>query len=225
MGCVLFDLDGTLLDTAPDFIKVLNRLLEEQQRPPLDDAPIRATVSNGARALVSLGFGLTEGEPGFEPLRERLLTLYEERLGEFTRPFDGIDPLLSTLEARGIPWGVVTNKPSRYTLPLLEKLGYRSRCATVVCPDQVSHSKPHPEPMLLACQQAACIPARTVYIGDHERDIKAGHNAGMPTIAALYGYLEAGLDWRRWRATHQVNHASEILQWFEALDWYCPGHN
>ncbi|WP_426416591.1 HAD family hydrolase [Aestuariirhabdus sp. LZHN29] len=222
LGCVLFDLDGTLLDTAPDFVLVLNQLLEEQQRPALAEPLIRATVSNGARALVTLGFDLTADEAGFEPLRERLLELYEARLGEQTLPFDGIDRLLESLEQRNIPWGVVTNKPSRYTLPLLEKLGYLSRCATVVCPDQVRHSKPHPEPMLLACQQAASTPATTIYVGDHERDIQAGHNAGMATIAALYGYLEADLDWRQWNATHQVFHAAEILDWFEQLNWIYP---
>ncbi|MCL6416999.1 HAD-IA family hydrolase [Aestuariirhabdus sp. Z084] len=222
LDCVLFDLDGTLLDTAPDFVTVLNQLLADEQRPTLADAAIRATVSNGARALITLGFDIQEGEPGFESLRQKLLDLYEAQLGQQTRAFAGIDNLLSELEFRSISWGVVTNKPSRYTNPLLEKLGYLSRCATVVCPDQVSHTKPHPEPMLLACKQASCTPASTIYIGDHERDIQAGHNAGMPTIAALYGYLDDDIDWQQWQATHQVHHANEILPWLERLDWQAP---
>ncbi len=223
--CVLFDLDGTLLDTAPDFVHVVNRLLNEHNKNPLPAEIIRSTVSDGARALITLAFGINEGEDGFEQLKARLLELYENHLSEHTTAFDGIDTLLHTLESRNIKWGVVTNKPSRYTIPLLERLNFSDRCATIVCPDHVTHTKPHPEPMLLACKQAGSEPHNTIYVGDHERDIRAGHNAGMATVAALYGYIDKEHDWKSWQATHHVHHASEILDWFELSQWQCQPIN
>ncbi|MFZ5756700.1 MAG: phosphoglycolate phosphatase [Pseudomonadota bacterium] len=196
---VLFDLDGTLLDTAPDFIVVLNAMLTDRGRAPLPAADIRAVVSNGARALVALAFGGQPGEAEFDALNVELRERYARHLAVHTHLFPGLDTVLRILEKRGVPWGIVTNKPSIYTLPLLDALDLRRRCASVVCPDQVTHTKPHPEPMLKACAEMGIEPARCVYVGDHERDIAAGRNAGMQTIVAGWGYIgehERPRDWQ-----------------------------
>lgn len=196
---VLFDLDGTLLDTAPDFIVVLNAMLTDRGRAPLPAADIRAVVSNGARALVALGFGGAPGDAEFDALNQELRDRYAQHLAVHTRLFPGLDALLQQLEARGVPWAIVTNKPSIYTLPLLDALQLRARCVSVVCPDQVTHTKPHPEPMYKACAEMGVAAARCVYVGDHERDIAAGRNAGMQTIVAGWGYIgehEQPRDWQ-----------------------------
>ncbi|MFP5441746.1 MAG: phosphoglycolate phosphatase [Gammaproteobacteria bacterium] len=196
---VLFDLDGTLLDTAPDFIVVLNAMRTDRGRAPLPTEDIRAVVSNGARALVALGFPEQAGDAAaIEALNVELRDRYAQHLAVHTRLFPGLDELLLALEARGVPWGIVTNKPSIYTLPLLDALQLSARCASVVCPDQVTHTKPHPEPMYKACAEMKVDAARCVYVGDHERDIAAGRNAGMATVVAGWGYIgehERPQDW------------------------------
>lgn len=207
---VLFDLDGTLLDTAPDFIVVLNAMLTDRGRPALPHAAIRAVVSNGSRALVTLGFGLQPGDDGFEALNVELRERYSRHLAVHTRLFPGLDEMLRGLESRSVPWAIVTNKPSQYTLPLLDALGLAARCASVVCPDQVTHSKPHPEPMLKACAEMRVDPARCVYVGDHERDIAAGRNAGMQTIAAGWGYIGADEHPRDWQPDFIVDSVSAL---------------
>lgn len=207
---VLFDLDGTLLDTAPDFIFVLNTLLQENDRQPIDDIRIRNTVSSGASALVKLGFGIGEDDERFEALRLRLLELYSLHLAENTRPFPGITETLAFLAANRIPWGVVTNKPLLYTAPLMEAMRFPQTASVIVCPDHVTHRKPHPEPLYLACKQSACSPAEAIYLGDHQRDIASGRNAGMPTVACHYGYIEEGEDPASWQADHIVKHADEL---------------
>ncbi len=201
---VLFDLDGTLLDTAPDFARVLNRMLAEHELPALPYHRIRATVSHGARALVQLAFGISDGEPGFDPLRARLLALYEAGLREETVPFEGIRVLLDTLAARGIAWGVVTNKPHYLAAPLMAGMGFEPPAAVLVCPDHVSRTKPDPEPLLLACRQIGCDPAKAIYVGDHARDIEAGRRAGMVTVAAAWGYLAEDESVLAWGADHVV---------------------
>ncbi len=218
---VLFDLDGTLFDTAPDFVAVVNRLRHEDGLPALGESLIRAQVSNGARALVTLAYELEEGEPGFAELRQRLLDAYRSHLAVHTCTFPGIDRLLETLEARAIPWGIVTNKPSTYTDPLLDGLGYRSRCAAVVCPDHVSRTKPDPEPLLLACSQLEIDPRHCIYIGDHQRDIDAGRAAGMLTAACAYGYIDPASPPDSWQADYIAQEASDLLDWFNALNWSC----
>lgn len=202
LQAVLFDLDGTLLDTAPDFARVVNQLLAEHDKPPLPFPRIRATVSHGARALVQLAFSLAEGEPGFEALRTRLLTLYEQGLAAETAPFAGIRPLITELGHRGIAWGVVTNKPHYLADPLMQAMGFVPEAAVLICPDHVSRTKPDPEPLLLACRQIGCEPAASVYVGDHERDIEAGRRAGMPTVAAAWGYLPENESAHAWNADH-----------------------
>jgi len=210
MKAVLFDLDGTLFDTAPDFVVVLNQLRQQEQLPPLADATIREVVSNGARAMVRLGFGVDEGETGFGELRQRLLDLYLMHLAKHTIPFPGIEKLLNELAENDIAWGVVTNKPSAYTIPLLQAFAHLPTPRAIICPDDVTHRKPDPEPILLACSRIGCDPAEAIYVGDHERDIMAGRAAGMPTIACTYGYIDSDDDPENWQADHLIHDASEI---------------
>lgn len=200
IAAVLFDLDGTLVDTAPDFVRVLNQLRADDQLPPLPYDTIRNQVSNGARALVKLGFALDEHSDDFAHRLEKLLALYEQGLAVESKLFDGLDTSLRWLEQRNIPWGVVTNKPSRYTLPLLRGLQLDQRCAVTVCPDHVTHKKPHPEPLLTACDWLSVDPLKTLYVGDHIRDIEAGRAAGNITVAAAWGYLEQDTDINSWQA-------------------------
>lgn len=199
--CVLFDLDGTLIDTAPDFIKVVNRLLEEHGKPSIPAHLIRQTVSDGARALVKLAFAIEEGHRDFRPLNQRLLDLYYQQLQTTEASlYPGIEQLLEKLEAAGIAWGIVTNKPEKYCVLLLEKLNLLDRCKALVCPDHVAERKPNPESILLACQQLGCSTERTVYIGDHIRDIQAAKNADVIAIAATYGYLADDTKVEEWYA-------------------------
>ncbi|MFK7864393.1 MAG: HAD family hydrolase [Pseudohongiellaceae bacterium] len=209
--CVLFDLDGTLIDTAPDFINVVNKLLAENNKPPMEDGVIRDSVSNGARALVGLAFTMDEKETEFDQLHQRLLALYDIELDQTgALLYPGIAQLLSKLEETNIPWGIVTNKPEKYTLKLLSKLNLLSRCGAVVCPDHVTHRKPHPEPILLACEQLHVNTERTVYLGDHVRDIQAAKNADVIAVAAAYGYLDKDAKAEDWYADFIVRESTQI---------------
>ncbi|MCH8499528.1 MAG: HAD-IA family hydrolase [Marinobacter sp.] len=210
---VLFDLDGTLLDTAPDFIRCLNRLRQEEGLTVLPDAAIRDSVSDGARAMIQVGFGLTPEDADYARLHGAFLDIYEASVAEQTVLFPGMATVLDWLEAERIPWGIVTNKPVRFTAPLLDALGMSPRCAAVICPDHVSQRKPHPESILLACKQIG-VPASTgVYVGDHLRDIEAGRNAGMITVAARYGYITDRQAVSSWGADHIVDSADALLSW------------
>lgn len=212
---VLFDLDGTLIDTADEFVVVVQRLRAEHDLDEMDPQRIRASVSNGARALVALGLDLSEDDPRFESKRLRLLELYSEVLGSAARPYPGIPPLLQELADRGIEWGVATNKPRAYAEPLLQALGMlpgpdsepdaAMLCGSLVCPDDVRERKPHPESLYRNCRELDCAPHSTVYVGDHLRDIEAGRRAGMYTVAAAYGYIEPGDDPASWGADALVD--------------------
>ncbi len=207
-AAVLFDLDGTLIDTAPDFAAVLNRMREQRELPALPYALIREQVSQGARAVVSLGFsGLSLESTEFESLRQEFLREYSQNLAVESRLFPGLDTLLLALEAQNIPWGIVTNKPSVYTLPLLEQLGLHQRCQVAICPDMVSRTKPDPEPMYKACDVLQVAAERCVYVGDHVRDIEAGRAAGMATVAVSWGYILPGEDAADWQADHLAHDA------------------
>ena len=210
-GVVLFDLDGTLVDTAPDFHVVLNRILADAARPPVTYEQVRSQVSNGARALVTLGFGVTPEDSGFDEWLTVLLDSYEQRLAVDTCLFPGMAQVLEWLEQQALPWGVVTNKPERFTLPVLEGLGLLDRVGPVICPDHVQQRKPDPEGLLLACRQAGAPAEGSVYVGDHARDIEAGRRAGMLTVGALFGYLDEGEDPRAWQAQHYISRAEELL--------------
>jgi N-acetyl-D-muramate 6-phosphate phosphatase len=217
LEAVLFDLDGTLLDTAPDFIWVINTLLKEEQQPPLAYDALREQVSNGATAMICTAFRLAEQHPRVAPLRQRFLDIYLAHLAIETRPFEGIPALLDWLESIGIPWGVVTNKPELYTQGLLHNLDLRARAGTIICPEQVSERKPHPESLWLACRELGCDPQKSVYIGDHVRDIEAGRRAGMKTIAAHYGYIAPQEDPLNWNSDHNVDSASAIKPLLQSL--------
>ena len=210
LAAVFFDLDGTLADTAGDFIPVVQTLRAEAGLKPLPPERIRASVSNGARGLVTLALDLTEGDEAFEHWRQRLLTLYGGILGTHATLFPGLRALIGTLAEAGIAWGVATNKPRAYTAPLLERLAIEPPPASVVCPDDVRERKPHPESLLLNCREAGCSPGAAIYVGDHVRDIEAGRRAGLYTVAAAYGYIEPGDDPARWGADALVT-ASEAL--------------
>ena len=173
-AAVLFDLDGTFADTAPDMALALNRLLESEGREPLPFERIRPHVSHGGRGLIRLGFGLEPGDASYDRLRQTFLDLYRKDLARETRLFPGIEELLGSLERIGIPWGIVTNKPEWLTEPLIAALGLTKRAACLVSGDTTPNTKPHPDPVLYACRQIAVNPAETWYVGDAERDVAAG---------------------------------------------------
>lgn len=209
---VLFDLDGTLIDTAPDFILCLNQLRQQHGLPNLPADDIRPSVSNGARAMIRVGFGLEPEHPDYLARHTAFLDLYEAGVAIETRLFEGMGTLLQSLEARNIPWGIVTNKPARFASPLIQALGLAERCASLICPDHVAQRKPDPEPLFLACQQIGADPARAIYVGDHERDIEAGRNAGMKTIAVRYGYIEAPEAVDLWQADIVANTVTDLAK-------------
>lgn len=217
INTVLFDLDGTLLDTARDLANALNRLLEEEGMVPLPFETIRNAVSNGGNALVRLGFNSETDSERHLQLYQRLLNLYEQNLTQHTVPFPGIEALLATLDQFDLLWGVVTNKPSKYTLPIMEKMALKPAFAAVVCADQVTHSKPHAEPMLKACDLIGCAPEQVIYVGDHRRDIEAGRNAGMLTVAAHYGYIETQDDPGAWGADFAIDHPDQLTEMIHTI--------
>lgn len=212
LSAVLFDLDGTLIDTAPDFIRCLNLLRQQHQLAPLPAEHIRRSVSNGARAMIRVGFGLEPEHPDYLDKHTAFLDLYEAGVAIETTLFEGMDELLLDLERRSIPWGIVTNKPARFALPLIDALGLAERCATLICPDHVAERKPHPEPLFLACREIGAEPKQAIYVGDHERDIEAGRNAGMRTIAVRYGYIEQPESVDLWQADIIVDTVSDLAK-------------
>ncbi|EHQ52659.1 2-phosphoglycolate phosphatase [Ectothiorhodospira sp. PHS-1] len=213
---VLFDLDGTLADTAPDMHAALVALQREQGVPALPFETVRNQVSNGGAALVRLAFPDAEGDR-FETLRLRFLNLYAEHyLCLETRLFPGMETLLQTIENQGLNWGIVTNKPAWLTDPLVRAMDLHQRAVTVISGDTTPQRKPHPMPMLLACEQAACQPAECLYVGDAERDIQAGRAAGTHTLVALYGYIDDAQAAATWGADAAIDHPEQILPWLPA---------
>ena len=208
---VLFDLDGTLADTAPDLGRALNRLRAEHGLAPLPIEVMRARASSGARGLVKAGFGSTPESEGYDALRDRFLELYAENLCVDTRLFDGVPELLSTLEARPLPWGIVTNKAKRFTEPLLRTLAVGHRAACIVSGDSTPHVKPHPAPLLLAASLLSLPPADCIYVGDDLRDVQAARAAGMRFAAAGWGYLGDGGDPNAWDADAVASRPGEVL--------------
>ena len=197
---VLFDLDGTLLDTAPDMVGALNELRREQHLDPLPFETVRPLVSHGATALVRLGF--PDADPGlFRVLRERFLEIYRGRLCVETRVYDGLLDALQVLDARRLAWGVVTNKPGWLTEPLLERLALRNRARVIVSGDTLPERKPHPAPLLHAAKMLGALPDECIYIGDAERDVLAAQAAGMRVFVALFGYIPLDERPREWPAS------------------------
>ena len=209
---VLLDLDGTLLDTAPDMADALNRLRADEGLENLPFERIRPHVSHGALRLIRIGFGDPEPER-FESLRGRYLDIYRQGLANRTRLFDGFDGVLATLERSGIPWGVVTNKPGWLTVPLLEQLGLASRSACIVAGDTLPERKPHPMPLLHAAGLLGLEPRACLYLGDAERDVQAARNAGMIPLVAGFGYLDEGEDPAAWRPDGILDRPAGLLDW------------
>jgi len=218
---ILFDLDGTLLDTAPDLANALNLLLQEQGQPPLPYEKIRPVVSHGGRALINLGFNVDIGDTSFASLRQRLLDLYQDNIATHTSLFPGMEEVLAFIESQGMQWGVVTNKPGYLTDPLMKALNLYERAACIVSGDTTANNKPHAEPMLLACKLCNSEINECIYIGDAARDIEAGKNAGMITLSALYGYLMEGEDGLDWGADTSIEQPTDIIDWIKISSSLC----
>ncbi len=210
---VLFDLDGTLLDTAPDLANALNFVMQSHGQVPLPFEKIRPVVSHGGAALISLGFGLAPEHPDFDPLRQELLAYYKNNIAEHTRLFPGMEDVLDYIESHHLNWGVVTNKPGWLTEPLLDALQLRERAAGIVSGDTLNERKPHPAPLLHACELIGTAPRQCLYVGDAERDIQAGHNAGMATLVAMFGYLLENDRPETWGASALIDRPGDILAW------------
>ena len=220
MQAVLFDLDGTLIDTAADFIRIIQDMCREEGRDIVDANLIRTQVSEGARAMVKLVYPeLAVDDPVFLAHRQRFLDIYGADIAVDTDLFEGMYPLLEDLESHHIPWGIVTNKPRWLSESLLNALNLTQRCAVLVCPEDVTNTKPDPEPMYLAAQQIDIAPEQCIYVGDHPRDIDAGKHAKMYTILAAYGYLPLQYkdDLSAWHADHIVNNVAELHQVLKKL--------
>jgi len=210
LQCILFDLDGTLLDTLPDLALALNTVLAEEGRHPLAESVIRMAVSDGAPGMVQLAFGDDQDKEDFARRMARLREVYLQHLTDRTRLFPGMAELLEMIESRGLKWGIVTNKRRYMTVPLLRRLNLLDRSAAVVCGDDTPLGKPNPEPLWLACRQAEVEPSRCVYIGDARRDIEAGRRAGMATVAVRYGYLAPKDHPETWGADVVVDEPADL---------------
>jgi N-acetyl-D-muramate 6-phosphate phosphatase len=212
---VLFDLDGTLLDTAGDIHVAFNELLVEQCRAPVPYDQVRPQVSHGSVAIVRVGFADLPPDQ-FEARRERFMQLYLRRVAVLTRLFDGLEHALAAFEASGIPWGVVTNKPGFLTDPLLTQLGLSQRAACVISGDSLPERKPHPQPLLVAAALLDLPPSDCIYVGDAERDIIAARAAGMPSVLARFGYLRPEDQPDSWQADYSIERPEELVAWIEA---------
>jgi phosphoglycolate phosphatase len=212
---VLFDLDGTLIDSAPDLAAAANRLRADHGLPPLPLADLRPMVGSGARGMVGVAFGVTPAEPRFAGLRDAFLAHYEQGLLQSTQPFEGVSQLLAELERAGIPWGIVTNKATRFTAPIVAGLGLAQRAAVVVCGDTTPHSKPHPEPLFAAARAMGLPPEVVAYVGDDLRDAQAARAAGMAMVVATWGYLGLGEPVETWGGDALAQAPADVLAWLQ----------
>jgi len=208
---VLFDLDGTLIDSAPDLGSAADQMRVARGMPSLPLDHYRPMAGAGARGMLGIAFGISPQDPGYEVLREEFFRNYEACMTQRTFAFDGVAPLISALETRGLPWGVVTNKAARFTETLTRAMPLFSRAAAVVSGDTTPHAKPHPAPLLEAARRIGVAPGACVYVGDDERDILAGRAAGMLTVAATYGYLGAKADTAQWGAHAAIDSPAQLL--------------
>lgn len=213
LQAVLFDLDGTLLDTEPDFTLILNGLLASHGRPPASPALVRRLVSAGAGTIVRGGFGLSADDPQLPGLLAEFLDLYAAQI-PLTRAglYTDVDLVLATLHERGVPWGIMTNKARRFSEPLLARFESLLTCSTLVCPDDTGKGKPDPSGLLLACSQLGLPPARVLYVGDHPRDVEAAQRAGMPSAAVRWGYLPDDSPIESWGAQYVTATPPLLLQ-------------
>jgi len=219
---VLFDLDGTLLDTVSDLAYALNRVCKEQGRPELPISAIRQIASLGSRAMLKLALGLGENDKNFNVIREYFLALYEEHLADSTRFFPNVEIVLAHLDANNIPWGIVTNKLTRHTLALLKALHIDHRPACVICGDSLPTYKPDPEPIRYACQLLQQHPAHCIYVGDAVTDVTASKAAGAKSLVALYGYIHADDDPFTWQADGYIHDSIEIIHWLAQFPLHEP---
>lgn len=208
---VLFDLDGTLVDTAPDLGLALNMQRQRYGLEMLADSVIRPYASHGSRGLLKIGFGIEPGHPDFESKRSEYLDLYEEVFTRNPKMFEGFEQVLQTFEVRGIQWGIVTNKPRRFSAPLIQSMGLDQRITCLVCGDDAAKPKPAPDTLLMACSTANVLPNLCIYVGDAERDIEAGRAAGMKTLIAMYGYLDDKDTPETWGADGMIEHPTELM--------------
>jgi len=210
LGAVLFDLDGTLVDSAPDLAGACNEMRAERGLAPLPYERLRRMVGSGARGMVGVAFGLVPDSPGYVELRDEFLARYEARMTRETKVFDDMVPVLAWLEREGLPWGIVTNKATRFAVPLVAALGLAERAAALVCGDTVAHSKPHPAPLLEAARRLGLAAEKCAYVGDDRRDVDAGRAAGMRTIVAAWGYLGEDDAPNAWGADCLVGRPDEL---------------
>lgn len=210
---VLFDLDGTLLDTAPDMAHALNTLRQQHGMPNLELDIIRPLVGYGSKALLKLGFNVDENHRDYLILLEEFFNAYQNCLAKSTVLFPEMPAVLQHLEEKNIPWGIVTNKPARFTMNLLDALDLTRRSACIVCGDTLTNRKPHPEPILYACKLLKRAPENALYVGDTATDVAASKAAGSHSLVALYGYISAGEDPYEWQADGYIETAGEIINW------------
>jgi phosphoglycolate phosphatase len=210
---VFFDLDGTLVDTAPDLAYALNLLLAEMHQSTIHYDDFRPIASDGTPAFIKMGFGIDQQDLKYTALSKRYLELYEAHCSEHSTLFADMEMVLITLQKQQIPWGVITNKPEYLAQKVMSGLKLNSHCAVIVGGDTTAHSKPHPAPMLLACERINVKPESCLYIGDAARDIEAGRNVNMTTLAAQYGYLKSNDNPNDWQADAIINSPTEILPW------------
>jgi len=213
VDAVLFDLDGTLADTAPDLAAALNRVRAECGLDALPLAQLRPYASHGARGLLGAGMGIAPDHPEYTTLRDAFLDHYAAALCVETALFAEVATVLDALDARALSWGIVTNKAARFTVPLVDALGLARRAAALVCGDTTPYTKPHPAPLLFAAERLGVLPRRCVYVGDAERDVAAGVAAGMPTIVARYGYLEPQDEPAGWPTDGIIDSPAALLDW------------
>ena len=211
VDAVLLDLDGTFADTAPDLGEALNHVRSLHGLPPLPLATLRPQASHGSPGLLKLGMNVSPDSDGYDEMRAAFLEHYEAHICDRTKLFPGMAALISEFEERDIPWGIVTNKPHRYTVPLMQALGYAERAACLISGDTCAHAKPHPEPMLKACELIGVSPEQCLYLGDDLRDMQAANAAAMPGIIARYGYINGDASEASWNAQGGVDKPMELI--------------
>jgi HAD superfamily hydrolase (TIGR01509 family) len=207
---IIFDLDGTLIDTAPEFIRIIMHMRENARLPAIDPQEILAVVSDGAVGMIQAGFDISADDDRFETLRQQFLAAYARTLGQYSRPYAGLTELIKQCGERRIHWGVVTNKMRQFAEPLMKKMALNPQMGCLITPCDVQHPKPDPTGILMCCEALSVAPEHAVYIGDHLRDIEAGIRAGCRTVAAAYGYVNPSDDIESWGADHIVFNSTEL---------------
>ncbi len=215
LSCVLFDLDGTLVDTAPDLIACLNFGLQEHGFDSVSHEHVKPHVSFGAIAMINASIESTVNEEKRAAILNSMLVEYENNIARFSRFFDGMTDVLEFIETQNLSWGIVTNKRERFAFSLVEALNLQHRAACVICGDTTSNPKPHPAPLFAACEKIGVSVEECVYIGDAAHDILAGKNAGMPTLAATYGYLQADENPENWGANALIDSPKDLVEWLK----------